>query len=420
MKEVDAMKIANFTEAHAQLRQFYNKTSRYQLDTMQKFMAFLGNPQDTLKVIHVAGTSGKTSTAYYAAALLQAEGYTVGLTVSPHVDEVNERVQVNLTPLPEAVFCKELGEFLDMVAASGLTLSYFEVMVGFAYWYFAKVQVDYAVIEVGLGGRIDSTNVVNRLDKICVITNIGFDHTKILGDTLPQIAFEKAGIITPQNDVFTHRQDEEVLDVIANKCRAEQATLHIVDEVHDPALAGLPLFQQHNFHLAQAAVDAALKRNNKILNMLSIKKAVSTYIPARMEIREHSGKTVIVDGAHNGQKLQTLLKSVAARYPGKSIAALIAFVGGDERRMQEGLQEIIKAANYCVITEFTTEQDVPKTSVPATHIAEFMAQQDYKSFAISTEPKQALAAVLQRPEDIVLVTGSFYLLNHIRPLMLNK
>ncbi|HET8708904.1 MAG TPA: hypothetical protein VFL85_01335, partial [Candidatus Saccharimonadales bacterium] len=107
------MKIANFAEAHERLRHFYVNSHEYKLDTMRQFMGFLGNPQNDLKIVHVAGTSGKTSTCYYAAALLKAAGYKVGLTVSPHVDEVNERVQINSEPLPEREFCNALGEFLE-------------------------------------------------------------------------------------------------------------------------------------------------------------------------------------------------------------------------------------------------------------------------------------------------------------------
>jgi dihydrofolate synthase/folylpolyglutamate synthase len=414
------MKIANFTDAHAQLRQFYNVVADYKLDTMRQFMAFLGNPQNDLKIIHVAGTSGKTSTSYYAAALLKAAGYTVGLTVSPHVDEVNERVQINMQPLSEAEFCEALGEFLELVTASTLSLSYFEVMVGFAYWYFAKANVDYAVVEVGLGGRIDGTNVVSRSDKICIITTIGLDHTKILGDTVEQIAAEKAGIITPKNDVYTYRQDQTILEVFEQKCHEERATLHVVNPVSDDALADLPLFQQRNFQLAAAAVREALKRERKILNKLSILEAAHTYIPARMEKIQQGNQTIIIDGAHNGQKLSTLLESVDNQYTGQEIAALVAFVSGDERRMHEGLDALRQRIDYMIITEFTTEQDVPKSSVPASDITSYLQAHNYHNFEVITRPANALQRLLERPEPVLAVTGSFYLLNHVRPQLLQK
>jgi dihydrofolate synthase/folylpolyglutamate synthase len=381
-------------------------------------MEFLGNPQNYLKIIHVAGTSGKTSTSYYAAALLKASGKKVGLTVSPHVDEINERVQIDLVPLPEREFCIALTEFLELVENSELKLSYFEVMVAFAYWYFAKAKVDYAVIEVGLGGRIDGTNVVSRKDKICVITTIGLDHTKILGSTLTEITREKAGIILPGNEVFVNRQGPEVMQVLSRVCEDKQAELHIIDGVEIEEQGDLPLFQYQNLVLATAAVREALARDNQTLAEADIEIAAQTYVPARMEHMTYHGRTIIVDGAHNGQKLHALLESVKAAYPGKSIAALVAFVAGDELRIQEGLQELIKTVSSMIVTDFTSEQDVPKQAVVAAEIVKRCEMLDFHAVEQITNPVKALAALAEKTEDILLVTGSFYLQSHVRPHML--
>jgi|SRR5665647_1956775 len=409
------MSVANFAEARERLSLFYMVSSDYKLDVIKQFLSYLGNPQDNLKVVHIAGTSGKTSTAYYCAALLKAVGYKVGLTVSPHVDEINERVQINLEPLPEDVFCRELDALLALVAESGLKLSYFEVMVAFAYWKFAKDKVDYAVVEVGLGGRIDGTNVVSRSDKVCAITDIGFDHTKILGTTLPEITAEKAGIIGEKNEVFTHRQVPEILDVIKDASKKQHAKLHVVDEKNDLRFVGLPLFQRHNIQLAVAVCSYVLAKEHKKLADSCITEAARAYIPARMEIVEYAGKTIIVDGAHNGQKLHTLLASIADRYQGLAIAGLVAFVDGDEVRMSEGVHELIKNLNHIIVTEFKSEQDVPKQSVSAKFIVETCKRNGFGSIEEAAEPEKALALLLDRPEPILLVTGSFYLLNHVRP-----
>ncbi len=412
------MQIRNFSEAQTALKQFYTQSTEYRLDTIRAFMAYIGDPQDRIKVIHVAGTSGKTSTAYYIAGLLEAAGYTTGLTTSPHVDELNERVQVGLVPLPEAIFCEELGTFIDRIRASGLRLSYFEVMVAFAYYYFAKVQVDYAVIETGLGGRIDGTNVITRSDKVCVITNIGLDHTKILGDTLPAIAREKAGIVLNGNDVFTHQQAAEILDVFQEVCLDRRATLVIVPEKHLPETIKLPLFQQHNMGLAVVAVRSVLKLQGKTLESSHIEQATTTYVPARMEEVIYKNKRIIVDGSHNGQKLQVLMKSLAAAYPGMSVAALVAFVAGDEARTKRGIAELLGVTKHIVITEFTTQQDVPKQAMSATLVADWCRGLGFDAVEVKTDTAIALEKLLQRPEDILLVTGSFYLLNHIRPLIM--
>src|SRR5688572_10716165 len=153
-----------FLEANEVLRQFWpellSRRDVYTTETMVELMDYLGNPQDKLKIIHVAGTSGKTSTCYYSAALLKAAGKKVGLTVSPHVDEINERVQIDLVPMPEEAFCRDMTEFLGLVKKSELEPSYFEVLLAFAYWEFVRHRVEYAVIEVGMGGLTDATNVV--------------------------------------------------------------------------------------------------------------------------------------------------------------------------------------------------------------------------------------------------------------------
>lgn len=412
------MKITNFEQAKAQLRRFYNVGGEYKLDVIKAFMAFLDNPQDKLQVIHVAGTSGKTSTAYYVASLLNAAGYSVGLTVSPHVDEINERVQINLQPLPEDEFCENLGEFLGLVHASGLKLSYFEVMVSFAYWYFAKTKVDYAVIEVGLGGRIDGTNVITRPDKISVITSIGLDHIKILGSTLPQIAREKAGIILSGSDVFVNRQAPEIMQVFKDVCEMQQAKLHVIEDEPIAEQAHLPLFQYQNLRLAAAAVREALARKHHTLTQEQIAKAAQTYIPARMERMRYGNREIIVDGSHNGQKLHALLESVKNAYPGKSIAALIAFVSGDEARMHEGLRELTNTAKHLIITEFASEQDLPKQAVAVSEIARWCEMHGFHAYEQIPDAVKGLAVLVERPEDVLLVTGSFYLQSHVRPHML--
>src|SRR5712691_3519862 len=157
----------NFAEARVALHAYVSSRPSertYTLERMMQLMAYLGHPQDTLKIMHVAGTSGKSATAYYAAALLMAAGKRVGLTVSPHAVEVNDRVQINLTPLPEQTFCQELSVFLGLVTKSGITPTYFELLIAFAYWEFVCQRVDYAVVEVGLGCMVDATNVITRRD----------------------------------------------------------------------------------------------------------------------------------------------------------------------------------------------------------------------------------------------------------------
>jgi dihydrofolate synthase/folylpolyglutamate synthase len=419
------MTITNFSQAREVLNHYvprdWSMSQPYGLERMRSLMDYLDNPQNKLKVIHVAGTSGKTSTAYYSAALLHSTGAKVGLTVSPHVSEINERLQINLKPMAEDQYCKELSEFIEIIKKSDIEPTYFELLVAFAYWEFAKQKVDYAVIEVGLGGLLDGTNVVERADKICIITDIGLDHVKILGNTLSAIATQKAGIITNHNVVFTYRQDPGVVESITNAAMKHKAKLELLDSALTvPGTEFLPKFQVRNFGLAHRATDYVIKRD--LLAYLSderVIKAAHTHIPARMEIFHKNNKVVIIDGAHNAQKLTALGEAIRSQFPNQPVAALISFVAGGEERLETAMKAIAPLSQNLIITTFAGEQDTPKHSVDPAEIAAAGQGLDLKITVIE-KPELALGALLAQPEPILVVTGSFFLLNHIRPLMLSS
>lgn len=409
-----------FYEATMALRRFYNApgSNTYTLERMQQLMRYLGDPQNDLRIIHVAGTSGKTSTAYYAAALLKAVGLKVGLTVSPHVDQVNERVQIGLAPLPEAEFCGQLTAFLALVTRSGILPSYFETLIAFAYWQFQRRQVDYAVVEVGLGGLLDGTNVVERPDKICIITDIGLDHTAILGSSLPAIAQQKAGIIRPGNEVFMYEQAAGIMDAVAACCCRQTARLHVAEAPAISRTSLLPLFQQRNFQLANQAVEYGLRRDTQAgLTVEQRRQAAKAYVPGRMELLHLPGKTVILDGAHNEQKMEALLASVQARFPNQELAALVASVEGQDERWQRLFDVLMPAARHLMLTAFALEQDTPKLSVAPDRLAGYLRGQGYHTYAVEPNLQTALPALLNRPEPVLVVTGSLYLLHCIRPLL---
>ncbi len=414
--------IRTLAEAETALQPFWPATTtkhRHTLDFMIQLMDYLGNPQNTVRVVHVAGTSGKTSTAYYTAALLQAAGKKVGLTVSPHVDTVNERVQINLIPLPEVEFCRELTTFLKLLADGKFEPTYFELLHAFAFWEFARQRVDYAVVEVGVGGLLDSTNVISRPDKVCVLTDIGLDHTKVLGDTIPEIAAQKAGIITLHNAVFCYKQTADVMDVFRAVAERRQADFHVLSTIQQhPEAAKLPLFQQRNYGLALEAVAYVLERDAQpFLPKAAKVQAARTYIPARMEVVKLGTKTVIMDAAHNAQKLRALFSSVRHAFPGQPIAVLTGFIPGRRGRIETGAKEITAAAQHVGITAFSGAQDEPVHSVDPQTIADACRAQGYDSFDVYTDPETAFQALCNRPEPVLVVTGSFYLLNHIRPLV---
>ena len=198
------------------------------LDNTYRLMAHLGNPHERLRAVHVAGTNGKGSTSHLLAAALQAQGYKVGLFTSPHLVDFRERIRISGEMIPEETvvqFVANHRAFLDE-----LRPSFFETTMALAFWYFAQQQVDIAVVEVGLGGRLDSTNILTPL--LSVITNIGIDHTEFLGDTLTQIAGEKAGIMKPHVPCVigeTHPETQEVFLARAGACEILGAGLETTD-----------------------------------------------------------------------------------------------------------------------------------------------------------------------------------------------
>lgn len=418
--------LKNFTEAREVLAGFVPAAGtlhkNYTLERMRELMHKLGNPQDSYKVIHVAGTSGKTSTCYYMASLLKAAGQKVGLTISPHIDEVNERVQINLEPLPEREFCTELSEFLAVVKETGIKPTYFELLVAFAYWEFARTEVDYAVVEVGMGGLLDGTNVISRADKVCVITDIGLDHTNVLGTTLPEIAAQKAGIILSNNPFFTYRAVAEVRDVLRKIAAQKYAGLEeIIMPPNEKLPSDLPLFQKRNWYLAYEVYVYLIGRDGlPVIGKAQLHETAKTYIPARMEIIRIQDKILVLDGAHNVQKMQTLIASIEDKFPGQPVAVLASRVKSKSLQRRGLLNVLAPYASHVIITLFESQQDFYNVSEDAAAMEHYCQQAGLKSWEVIKEPGQAYRALLNRPEPILLITGSFFLMNHIRPLIFRE
>lgn len=414
--------ITGFAEAEALLKRLAPAQlprRAYTLEYMQHFMEYIGNPQNKLRVVHVAGTSGKTSTCYYIASLLQATGKKVGLSVSPFIDHMNERVQINLVPLPERQFCEELALFLSLVNKSNIQLTRFELLSAFAYWEFARQQVDYVVMEVGMGGTYDATNVITNQDKVCVITDIGLDHQKQLGDTLGEITAHKAGIIGLGNTVFCYKQHTEVMDAIFERARQCQADVHILHPMDlSKEYSFLPVFQQRNFGLSKAVEISILKRDAlKPLTGYQMLEAAKVHIPGRMEVVKIQGKTVILDGAHNAQKLHALRTSLVERYPGKTVAVLAAFKAKHSGRIEQASAELAALADHIIITSYGAPGSSEPYGEDPDIIAALCKVHGFWAVECVEDPARAWRRLLARPEDILLVTGSFYLFNDIRPLL---
>lgn len=378
------------------------------LERIEPLMKLVGSPQDRLRVIHIAGTSGKTSTAYFMAALLHAGGKTVGLTVSPHVDSVTERVQLNGKPLAETEFCQLLGEFLELITPAKQSPSYFELLYAFSLWVFDRLGVDYAVVETGMGGLYDATNVTGRADKVCIITDIGFDHMHILGHTLAEIAAQKIGIVHDHNQVFMYEQSEDIMKIVREWATQHQAPVQLVD-VREQDRS----YQQRNWFLAYQTYDY-LEKRDKLQHLTSqvLEKTQKIQVPGRMDIRQVRGKTVVMDGAHNLQKMTAFINSFRQLYPDAKPTVLLAFKEGKE---YEALLPLLTGlADYFIVTVFNTTQDLPVKSMDPEVLATALREAGAQKLKTVTNQKQAVEALLAAPGQICIITGSFYLLSQIR------
>jgi dihydrofolate synthase/folylpolyglutamate synthase len=409
--------IKNLTEATRILRSYANRDPKaigknFTLERVHPLMEAAGNPQDRLRVVHIAGTSGKTSTAYFMAALLRASGKKIGMTVSPHVDSVTERIQINGIPLSEDVFCSELSEFIEIVERAGQHPSYFELLYALSLWVFDRQKVDYAVLETGLGGLYDATNVTKRPDKVCIITDIGFDHTNILGNTLAKIAAQKIGIVHKHNVVFMYQQPEEVMKVVRNWAKKKQATINIVKEqaTQNTKVAD---YQQRNWLLAYNTYLYLEKRDKlKHLTRQALQKTREVIVPGRMDIRKLQGKTLVMDGAHNRQKMTAFITSFQRLHPGVKPAVLI---GLKRTKDHEDIAPVlVPFASRIIITSFETTQDSKIRSTDPEIVGASLLEAGAGQVEIIPNQNEAVEALLNSPEEVCVVTGSFYLLGRIR------
>ena len=274
----------------------------------------LNNPHQKFKSVHVAGTNGKGSTSHMLASILQEAGYKVGLYTSPHLKDFRERIKVNGKLIRKNCvinFIKRNQIFLEHQK-----LSFFEMTVGLAFEHFAKQKVDVAIIEVGLGGRLDSTNIITP--EVSVITNIGFDHTQMLGNTLPEIAFEKAGIIKKEIPVVISEKREEVMSVFLKKAKEMNSPVFFAEdevnkEYHTDLLGH---YQQKNIKAAVQTI-AVLRNKGFEVSEKQVKKgllnvAQNTGLLGRWQILAKQPMTVC-DTAHNKEGLNYVLKQLLAQ-----------------------------------------------------------------------------------------------------------
>lgn len=404
------------------------------LERIRTLLVQLGNPEHHYPVIMVGGTSGKGSTAAMIASILTEAGYKTGLHTSPHLQVVNERFKINNRPAHTDRLYSILERMKPLLADTAHyhpefgTPSYFEVQVAMALTLFKEEGVDIAVVEVGLGGTLDATNTIDA--KVVVLTNVGLDHTEILGDTIEEIAADKAGIIKPNQVVISGFKQDSTRAIVQQRCRDIHATLYqygtdFTVEINPDGTFKLTIQDEHITGL-KTGLEGTFQSQNAACAVMAVKELpgftvsndvikkglMQTTLGGRMELMQEN-PTVIIDGAHNPDKMQAFINAVNHKYPEKSKLMVLAMKKGKD--VENTLLAALKDIKTLILTKF-----YPKG------LWESIAPGELKVIARKISPnieiieeEDPLHAVkkglsLTTPDELLVITGSLYLIGDIR------
>ena len=405
------------------------------LEPTREYLKILGNPQQSFKSIHIGGTNGKGSTSAFIAAILEAAGYKVGLYTSPHLERFNERIKINGVEISDTDAARLLTEskaiFEKMIAyPEPMPLRFFDILTGVCFKYFEEQGVDYGVIEVGLGGRLDATNAIDPL--VSVITNIGYEHVNILGPTLEDIAYEKAGIIKPSIPVVTGETHRNILDVfekvaeeegteviqVAEYAEYERTSASIEGQVFNletqrDEYTGLktPLLGIHQIINAATAVTAieALEQHGITVSRQAIIKGIrNVYWPGRLEVVHHK-PAVILDCAKDAEATEAVRKTVISDLNDRRIIAVVSM--SSDKNIEGMIENIAAFADEFIITKHSVTYRAAEPERLITEITKYDKQ--YK-VVIDHDEAFKEAYEMANPDDMVLVIGSVYLAGDAR------
>jgi dihydrofolate synthase/folylpolyglutamate synthase len=402
-------------------------SANYDLRRMEKLLQPLGNPQLGTRTIHIAGTKGKGSTAAMISQALTAAGYRTGLFTSPHLHTLRERIRINGVMISEADFAalvtklKPIVESVNKQAAFG-ELTTFEILTAVVFTYFKKNRVDFQVLEVGLGGRLDATNVVKPA--VCVITSLSLDHTEILGNSVAKIAAEKAGIIKPGCIVVNAPQVDEAAQVIKQACRQQRAKLiqvgrdviwhKISGDLHGQTLTvftksghydlTIPLlgdYQLENASTAVAAIDALISSGTRISSQNIAQGFSQVSWPGRLHILNRE-PTVVVDGAHNAYSMSKLVAAVKEYFNYKK--CFVIFGTSCDKDISGMAREIQILSNHIIITSSSHPR-----AASVTLVAEKFDALGVKAMEVGNVTEAlSKALALANKTDLILITGSLF------------
>ncbi|SDY97838.1 dihydrofolate synthase / folylpolyglutamate synthase [Proteiniborus ethanoligenes] len=411
--------------------------SKLGLDNIRALLGLLENPQQDLKFIHVAGTNGKGSTSSFIANTLIEAGYRVGLFTSPYLEVFNERMRINNTDISDdslAQITLNVKEKVEVMLSRGMNHpTEFEIVTAIAMEYFKKENVDFVVLEVGLGGRYDSTNVIE--DSLAsVITTISMDHTDILGDTIGKIAYEKAGIIKDNGLVISYPQDKEAQEVIIDVAQKKNSELIIVPtekiEVIETTAFGsrfnfeykdikmldleIGLIGVHQIYNASTALTTILSLKERGCISISdeaIRKGLSnTKWSGRLEVLKRN-PTFLIDGAHNIQGIHALKKTLKDVFKYNKLILGVAILA--DKDVDHMIEELVPIADKIIVTEANIFR-----AMKAEELAEKIKKYN-NNVIIESNIEKAVEESFQiaTENDLIVFSGSLYLIGDVRTIV---
>lgn len=424
-----------YEEAMKYITEVGNFGSNYGLERTHKLLEYLGNPEKELKFIHIAGTNGKGSTTSMITEILMGSGYKVGMYTSPFIEEFEERIQINRNNIPKetlAALMDEVKLSVDKVIEDGYNHpTEFEIITVLMLLYFKRENIDFGVIEVGLGGTLDSTNVITPI--LQVITSISFDHTNLLGNTLEEIAREKAGIIKKGIPTVIYPQQEEALNVIKNKCFEMDSELYIANsdnlkfesvvnddkpyqllKYNDEIDILLPLLGEHqiiNLSVAMKTIEVLNNRNITDISIDNITKSIKSVIwKGRLEVLSNN-PYVVIDGAHNIQGIQILSKNIKKYFEYDNLYLILGILADKD------VEEMIK-----VITPMAKKVYAVTPNSIRAELAEDLKKEIIKyneNCQAYDDYKEAYLTALNDADenDLILASGSLYMVGDMRKII---
>ncbi len=414
----------------------------FHLRRMELLLALANNPHQGIPTVHIAGSKGKGSTAAMIASALGAAGLSVGLYTSPHLHAFNERIRIGMQPIEKPIFAALIQELWPLVLeiaqlGSYGTVSVFELLTAMAFVHFQRSQVAVQVIEVGLGGRLDATNVVSA--QVAVLTPISMDHVHVLGNTLGKIASEKAGIIKPGAIAVTAPQTNEAMSVFQKVARNAGAELResacevSLDAEPTTNMSGhvarfvgrsgqyracIPMLGAHQIENARTAV-AALETLGELGHPVS-SNSIETGLnrvqwPARSELLKYRGQRVLIDGAHNEASGRALAATLKRHFPDTNSYVLI--LGASSGHVFADTVTALALLNPRVVVTRTRH---PKALQPSQLITD-LTSHNITVIGCAADCTEALALAVSAAgaEDLIVATGSLFVAAEIRELILN-